>query len=61
VLSLLSHNFDSTNKAAVAIEKRGIFSWQLPLMTDLFGIGWEKIIYCLIRPKLGKIVISKQA
>jgi hypothetical protein len=30
-------------------------------MADLFGMDWEKIIYCIIRPKLGKIVISKQA
>jgi hypothetical protein len=26
-----------------------------------FGMDWEKIIYCLIRPNLGKFVISKQA
>jgi hypothetical protein len=30
-------------------------------MADPFGMGWRKIIYSLIRPKLGKIVISKQA
>jgi hypothetical protein len=30
-------------------------------MADLFGMDWEKIIYCTIRPKLSELVISKQA
>jgi hypothetical protein len=29
-------------------------------MVDLFGMDWEKIIYCAIRPKLSKIVISNK-
>jgi hypothetical protein len=30
-------------------------------MADPFRMDWEKINYCLIRPKLGKIGISKEA
>jgi hypothetical protein len=30
-------------------------------MADPFGMDWKKINYCLIRPKFGKIVISKEA
>jgi hypothetical protein len=30
-------------------------------MADLFGMDWEKIIYCTIRPKFSKIVFAKQA
>ncbi len=34
---------------------------QLPLMTEPFGMGSEKIYYSLIKPMLSKNVISKQA
>jgi hypothetical protein len=38
---------------AVAMRRR-------PFLADTFGMGWEKIIYCLIRFQK-KIGISKQA
>ncbi len=34
---------------------------QLPLMTEPFGMGVEKMYYCLIKPMLSENVISKQA
>ncbi len=61
-----SRHSDQLNKADAGtdcsdLKKRHILTAAAIHDRPLFGMDWKKFNYCLIRPKFGTIVISKEA